>query len=111
MPTAAELQKYVKSLPQLYRDILTAYPAIDPARKAGYWLAFPTLAAYFANRKIGHAIHEIQEARQRLAEKGFVEIRNGIFAHPTELREQLIAAASGKRATALTIPELPTPTW
>ena len=111
MPTDAELKQYASQLPSIYRDILAAFPEIEPGRNAGYGLAFQTLAMHFANRKIEHGFGEVQEACQRLARLGFVEIRNAIFAHPTELGERLIAIVSGKRAAAMSLPELPKPTW
>jgi hypothetical protein len=48
----------------------------------------------------------------RLAESGFVEIKHGIFAHPTELGEQLIAAVTNApRASSPGVPQLPARTW
>ncbi len=112
MPTDAQMAAYAKSLPPIYRDILTAFPAIEPHRKAGYGLAFQTLAMHFANTRCGYSLGEVQEACMRLAEQGFIEIRNGIFAHPTDLGEQLIAVAAGKpRASSSDLPQLPARTW
>ena len=111
MPTDAELKQYADQLPPIYRNILAAFPEVEPRRHAGYGLAFQTLAMYFANRKLEHGFGEVQEACRRLAALGFFEIRNGIFAHPTDLGEQLIAAVSGKRTAGIGLPELPQPTW
>ena len=112
MPTDAEITAYARSLPPIYRDILSAFPTIEPGRKAGYGLAFQTLAMHFANTGRSHGLGEVQEACKRLAESGFIEIKNGIFAHPTELGERLIAAASDKpRASNSGIPQLPVRTW
>jgi len=111
MPTTVELKAYADALPPIYRDILAAFPEIEPGRKAGYGLAFQTLAMHFANRRIPHGFGEVQEACRRLAEKGFFDIRNEIFAHPTDLGEQLISAISGRRAPAARLPDLPQPTW
>jgi hypothetical protein len=111
MPTDAELAAYAQRLPPIYRDLLAAFPEIEPGRKAGYGLAFQTLAVHFVNRRIEHRLGEVQEACRRLADKGFIEIRNGIFAHPTELGERLIAILAGKRAPEVRVPELPHPTW
>ncbi len=111
MPTDSELAAYAQRLPPIYRDILAAFPEIEPGRKAGYGLAFQTLAVHFANRRMEYALPEVQEACRRLADMGFFEIRNEIFAHPTELGERLIAVLTGKRAPAFSVPELPLPTW
>jgi hypothetical protein len=112
MPSNAEMAAYAQNLPPVYRDILAAFPAIEPGRKAGYGLAFQTLAMHFANTKRGYALGEIQEACKQLADSGFVELRNSIFVHPTDLGEQLIAVVTGgSRAASLAIPRLPARTW
>ena len=112
MPTDAEMIAYAKRLPPIYREVMAAFPAIEPSRKAGYGLAFQTLAIHFANTGRGYSLGDVQNACMRLADSGFLEIRNGIFAHPTDLGEQLIAAVTGgPRAPVANVPELPTPTW
>lgn len=112
MPTTTELRAYAQRLPEIYRDILAAFPAIEPGRRAGYGVAFQTLAMHFANTRRRHAFDDVQEACARLAEAGFLEIRHGIFAHPTELGEELIAAVTGSSATtAEPLPQLPALTW
>ena len=112
MPSDAEIAAYAKDLPSIYRDILTAFPEIEPGRKAGYSLAFQTLAVHFANTRRAYSLGEVQEACEQLAESGFFEIKNGIFAHPTDLGEQLIAAVSGApRAPRSGVPRLPVRTW
>jgi hypothetical protein len=112
MPSDAEMAAYARSLPPIYRDIMAAFPAIEASRKAGYGLAFQTLAMHFANTKRGYGVGEIQEACKQLAENGFIEIKNGIFAHPTDLGEQLIAVVTGgSRASSLVVPQLPARSW
>ncbi len=112
MPSDAEMAAYAKSLPLIYRDIMAAFPAVEPGRKAGYGLAFQTLAMHFANTKRGYGLEEVQEACKPLADSGFIEIKNEIFAHPTDLGEQLIAAVTDKpQASKLSLPRLPARTW
>ena len=112
MPSDAEMAAYAVNLPPIYRDIIASFPEIEPGRKAGYGLAFQTLAIHFANTKRGWAFGEIQEACKQLAASGFIEIKNGIFAHPTDLGEQLMAVVTGRsRASSVAIPQLPTRTW
>ena len=112
MPSDAQMTAYAKNLPKIYRDIMAAFPEIEPGRKAGYGLAFQTLAIHFANTEIGHGLGEVQEACKQLAARGFVEIKNGIFVHPTDLGEQLIAVVTGgPRASNLAVPQLPAHTW
>ena len=112
MPSDAEIAAYAKNLPPIYRDILAAFPEVEPGRKAGYGLAFQTLAMHFANTRRSSDLGEVQEACRQLAENGFFEIKNGIFAHPTDLGERLIAAVSGApRAPTSGVPRLPVHTW
>ena len=112
MPSDAEMTDYAKHLPRIYADIIGAFPGIEPGRKAGYGLAFQTLAMHFANTRRGYSLSEVQRACMKLADEGFVEIKNGIFAHPTDLGEQLIATVTGQPpASNLVLPQLPVRTW
>lgn len=112
MPNETDIKQYARELPSIYRDIVAAFPEIEPGRKAGYGLAFQTLAAHFANIRRGYSLGEVREACQQLAQNGFLEIKNGIFAHPTQLGEQLIAAVADKPvASHAGIPQLPARTW
>jgi hypothetical protein len=112
MPSDAEMAAYAQGIPSIYREIMGAFAAIEPGRKAGYGLAFQTLAMHFANTSRKWSLIEVQEACKQLADSGFVEIKNRIFVHPTDLGEQLIAAITGQpRASQLAIPELPARTW
>lgn len=112
MPSDAQMTAYAKTLPPIYRDIMAAFSAIEPGRKAGYGLAFQTLALHFANTDREYSLGDVQLACKQLAEAGFIEIKNEIFAHPTDLGEQLIAAVTGKPpASKPSAPPLPTRTW
>ena len=112
MPSDAEMTAYAKNLPPIYRDIMAAFPTIEPGRKAGYGLAFQTLAIHFVNNNREWGFGEVQEACKLLADSGFVEIKNVFFVHPTELGEQLIAVVTGgSRASSLAVPQLPPRTW
>ena len=112
MPTDAEMAAYAQQLPSIYRDIMAAFPQIEPHRKAGYGLAFQTLAMHFANTGRGWVLGDVQQACKQLADNGFIEIKNGIFAHPTSVGEQLIAAVTGKPlAPDKQVPQLPAQPW
>lgn len=112
MPSETEMTAYAKRLPAIYRDVLAAFPDVEPTRKSGYGLAFQTLAIHFANTGRGYSMGDVQNACKNLANQGFLEIRNGIFAHPTEIGEQLIATVAHRpAAAAASVPELPSPTW
>ena len=101
-------RSYAERLPDIYRDILAAFPAIEPGRKKGYGLAFQTLTMHFINTSKQWSLGDVEAACKQLAENGFIEIKNGIFAHPTEDGEELIAAVTGKKIPdSRPIPALP----
>src|SRR5438876_2736851 len=109
MPSDQELRAYAEKLPDIYREILIAFPRIEPGRKVGYGLAFQTLAADFADRKIGFTLGEIILACEQLQAHRIVEIKYRIFVHPTEYGERLITAITGKQSPVTTVPALPAP--
>lgn len=89
MPITAE---YVESLPDIYRDVLGAFPQFDSTRKVGYGLAYPSLySALDGKYTLGQTII----ACENMAEGGVMEIKNEIFTCPTPLGEDLIAAVTG----------------
>src|SRR5438132_629825 len=88
-------EEYVKGLPEIYRDILAAFPRFSPKRKAGYGLSYQSLYSALDGK---YTLAEIELASQELAKGGAVEIRNEIFVHPTKLGEELIAAIIGGEA-------------
>ena len=98
MPVTAE---YVKSLPDIYRDILAAFPRFDPTRKAGYGLSYPSLYSALNGK---YNLGEIRLACERMAEGGVLEIKNEIFVHPTSLGEELIAAVTGGTVPPPSVP-------
>lgn len=70
MPSDAEMVAYAKRLPPIYRDVMAAFPAIESTRKAGYGLAFQTLAVHFANNgrgysTLGHSPEPATAAKRR----------------------------------------------
>lgn len=109
MASDEELRQYADSLPAIYREILAAFPRIEPHRRQGYGLAFQTLAADFADRHINYGLGEVIQACEELQQRRIVDIKHRIFAHPTPLGERLIAILSGQEAAAVTIPKLPEP--
>jgi hypothetical protein len=94
-------EDYVKGLPEIYRDILAAFPRFDATRKAGYGLSYQTLYSALNGK---YNLGEIRMACESMAKGGAMEIKNEIFAHPTPLGEDLIAAVTGDTAPPLTVP-------
>ena len=100
MPVTA---KYLKGLPDIYRDLLEAFPRFDCTRKAGHGLSVQSLYSALDGK---WSLGEIRLACQEMADGGAVEIRNEIFVYPTQLGEELIAALSGGKP-AVTVPKFP----
>ena len=100
---------YARELPPIYREILAAFPRIEPNRKAGYGLALQTIAADFEGRGLGFTLGEVIQACQRLHDEELVRVKNRIFVYPTDRGELLIAAITGKEPREAEIPPLPTP--
>jgi hypothetical protein len=112
MPSDAEITAYAQRLPDIYREILAAFPEIEPGRKAGYGLAIQTLTMHFFNTRRPFSLDDVQEACKRLADEGFIETKNQFFVHPTPLGERLIAAVTGMPpASSPSLPDLPARTW
>ncbi len=108
----AVTQKYLDSLPTIYRDILALFPEVEPARRAGWGLAYQTLferlrepscgehvrGCVEADRKGVLSYQDIVDACRNMEEGGAVKIEQGMFVCPTEVGEELIALLTGKRA-------------
>ena len=85
----------------------------SPVGKQGTVAHFRPVHTLICEYPSRYGLNEIQEACEQLAESGFLEIKNGTFAHPTDLREQLIAAVAGTpRIRSRAFPPPPTVlTW
>lgn len=112
----SDLETYAASLPRIYRDLLQQFPISDPYRTPGSGLALPTLYAGLMERyreqdePLPYSSGMVREACLNMARKGVVDIRNEIFAYPSELGEELIAIVSGREAqTVEPFPSPPTP--
>jgi hypothetical protein len=99
-------QEYVAELPEIYREILGAFPALEPGRKKGYALAIPTLSAELRRH---YSYGEIKTACEQLAQGGAVEIKSDIFVCPTDLGEELIEKLTGHAARPQYVPPFTPP--
>ncbi len=111
---------YVESLPAIYRDILAAFPEVEPARNAGEGLAYQTLFAKLREQgekgeslremmKSQWSIGEVVEACQKMQQGGAVEIKQGIFVCPTPLGEEMITLLTGTKPREPHVPDFPHP--
>lgn len=101
--TDEQLKSYAELLPSIYREILIAFPRMEPNRRQGFGLAFQTLAADLDSFRLG----EIILACEQLEQRNLVEIKHKIFVHPTQLGERLIGIITGQSAPVVQVPELP----
>ena len=91
--------QYVQNLPDIYRDVLAAYPRFNSTRKAGDGLVYQSLYSALVEERKGYTLGQIKRACENMAEVGLMEIKHGIFACPTPLGEELISAI-----TSITVP-------
>jgi hypothetical protein len=103
MPVSNE---YVKRLPEIYHDILAAFPQFDATRKVGYGLAYQSLYSALNGK---YTLGQIKMACEKMAEGGVMEIKNEIFAHPTPRGEELIAAVTGGTVPQPAVPDFHPP--
>lgn len=103
---AVVTEEYLQRLPDIYRDILAAFPQLEPTRKAGYGLAYQTLYESLRDR---YSMGDIVDACQQMESGGAVELKQQIFVHPTALGEEIIAGLTGKKAPSAPLPAFPTP--
>lgn len=97
---------YLESLPAIYKEILAAFPKVDPRRLRGAGLAFQSIYSALDGK---YTLTEIKLACQELELGNAVERRNSIFVHPTGLGENLIAALTGTEADSLVVPKFAPP--
>ncbi|HEX7448824.1 MAG TPA: hypothetical protein VF306_14825 [Pirellulales bacterium] len=109
MATAEKWAAYAAILPDIYREILAAFPRIEPNRRPRSGLAYQSIWAEFEERELGISLGELMQACEQLSEHGFIEIKRGMFVHPTETGEELIRAVTGHEASEVSIPTLPPP--
>ena len=97
MPISDE---YVNSLPDIYRDILAAFPRFNPTRKIGQGLPFQSLYSALDDK---YTLGRIVKACENMAANGVMEIERKLFAYPTPLGEELITAITGIAAPTLEV--------
>ena len=97
-------QDYIDSLPEIYRDILRTYAMFSPPHRLTDGLAFQTLYSGLDDR---YSLAEIRMACERMADAGVLEIRNGIFAHPTPVGVEIINRLTEGQTARVTVPEFP----
>jgi hypothetical protein len=105
MPSDEQLRAYVDLVPPIYREILGAFPHIEPA--PGLRPGIPNPCADFENCALTIGLGEVIQACQELERNGLVEIQNRIFVHRTALGERLIALMTGQQAPVVKVDPFP----
>ncbi len=98
--------RYVQNLPDIYRDILAAYPRFDSTRQAGHGLSYQSLYSALEGK---YNLGQIKMACENMAEVEVMEIKHSIFACPTTLGEELISAITGTTVPAPDVPPIAPP--
>ena len=99
-------ERYVQSLADIYRDVLSAFPSFDTTRKAGHGLSFQSLYSALDGQ---YTLGEIRTACKEMEKGGVVTIKNQIFAQPTQVGEELIAKVTKGRVAEPQVPPFPPP--
>ncbi len=87
--------EYLNTLPEIYREILSAFPDVEPSRRVGWGLAYQTL---FGALESKYSMGEIVAACENMEQGGAVTIKNRFFVHPTKIGEEMIAGLTGAEA-------------
>jgi hypothetical protein len=99
-------EQYVNSLPEIYRDILASFPAIEPARSFGDGLTYQTLYSHLHEK---WSMTEILQACEQMSHANAVILRMRLFVCPTDFGEQIIASLTGKKPSVRQVPAFPLP--
>ena len=111
-PTDEQLREYAAKLPQLYREVLEAFPGAYPARRQHDSLTRESLLSQLQSSEYQTA--EILEGVELLVKNGFLKLTElGMFqiVKPTIVGERLLEVLTGKIAPKRGAPPLPVPTW
>lgn len=98
--------QYVQNLPDIYRDVLAAYPRFDSTRKAGYGLSYHSLYSALDGK---YNLGQIKRACENMKNIRLMEIKHTIFACPTPLGEELISAITGITVPVSDVPPIDPP--
>lgn len=113
-PTVDQLREYAAKLPEIYKDVLIAFPKIDPERRRGDAAVIDRNIFFrFQLKSVESPLREwdIRQAINALCDAGILDTNEFNSLFPTEVGERLITLLTGHEAKVYTIPELPTPTW
>ena len=112
-PTDEQLRDYAAKLPQIYRDLLAAFPKIDPDRRSGDPAKVFDIEELLVSESKDVRMSDVQDAIYQLVSQKFLRgIGGGLYyCVPTVLGERLITLITKHVPRPASIPALPEPSW
>ena len=111
-PTDDQLREYAAKLPQIYKDLLAAFPKVDPDRRSGDPVAIFKLEEQLESDDRDVRLEDVQSAFKKLVLQRFIRSIGGTtYCAPTPIGERLISVITNHVPRPATIPELPQPSW
>ena len=112
-PTDDQLREYAAKLPQIYKDLLAAFPKVDPDRRSGDPVKVFEIEELLVNEASDVRIQDFQKAINQLVSQKFLRDIGGSlnYCAPTVLGERLITLITNHVPRPASIPELPEPSW
>ena len=101
--------QYIKNLPDIYRDVLEAYPQFNSTRIVGDGLAYRSLYSALADENKRYSLGQIKRACENMADVGLMVIKHSMFACPTPKGEELISAITGRMTPVSDVPPIEAP--
>jgi len=112
-PTDVQIHEYANKLPEVYRCILSSFPATNSRRRYGSGLTLGTIDTYLKSNYRPYVESDTEIALGQLVERDFLEEASEPIPYytPTALGERLIMAITGVVPVPQTVPNLPELTW
>lgn len=113
-PTDEQLAEYAAKLPQIYKDILAAFPRVSPNRWHGDALRVDAIRGGQSGTELDAqrpSLRAIEVAIENMRDAEILDDNGFDTVFPTDLGERLIAALTGRMSPKPVIPPLPVPTW
>ena len=111
-PTDDQLRDYAAQIPQIYKDLLAAIPAIDQNRRTGDPVPRLQLEDRLVDEGRDIRIADVQTAMDELMLQKFIRFVSGSnYVVPTPIGERLITILTNHQPRPETIPKLPQPSW
>jgi hypothetical protein len=104
-PMITITDEYAKSLPPIYKDILTSFFMFNPQQRLGERVAMQSL--YSAIRDKKYTLAQVRAACEKMAQADVVRISDQIFVEPTDLGRALIEHLERPAPELVSVPDFP----